>query len=288
MITIFACPKPFADPHIRRIQSNAIASWRALGSTIEILLFGEDPEGAEIAAQIDARTLPIPSLNEFGTPMMGGLLSKAASEASHSILCYVNADIIFGQDLLAAISRVMIWSANRPFLLTGGRTDFDVNELPSSDSDPWVDAPRLLATAKGPPLRSGVDYWVFPKGAIADLPNLGVGRPGVDNWLIWHCRSKRIPVIDATSNVLALHQTHRAPGEWAELAVSPEAVVYSAKLGRWKRSFTLDDASHHLRGDAVSSSRIRAAVHRVSVAARFANQDARKTIRALHRNNGNN
>ena len=35
-----------------------------------------------------------------------------------------------------------------------------------------------------------------------------IGRPGYDNWLIWRARRSRIPVIDATKELTAVHQNH--------------------------------------------------------------------------------
>ena len=42
LITVFSTPKPFTNPHIAIIQSNAIKSWMHLGQEAEALLIGEE------------------------------------------------------------------------------------------------------------------------------------------------------------------------------------------------------------------------------------------------------
>ena len=31
-----------------------------------------------------------------------------------------------------------------------------------------------------------IDYFAFPRGQYHDLPPFVIGRPGYDNWLVWH------------------------------------------------------------------------------------------------------
>ena len=54
----------------------------------------------------------------------------------------------------------------------------------------------------------GMDYFVYPRGAIGPLPAFAVGRPSWDNWMIYRARKLRIPVVDATAAALVIHQNH--------------------------------------------------------------------------------
>ncbi len=42
MITLFTIPKPL-EGEFRRLQENAVGSWRVLGPEVEILLLGDEP-----------------------------------------------------------------------------------------------------------------------------------------------------------------------------------------------------------------------------------------------------
>ena len=55
---------------------------------------------------------------------------------------------------------------------------------------------------------TGIDYLVFPRGLFGELPPFAVGRPGWDNWLLYHARSENIPIIDISKIVNLVHQNH--------------------------------------------------------------------------------
>jgi hypothetical protein len=69
MLTIFACPKPFTDPHIAIIQRNAITSWTLLRPRPEIILFGDEPGVTEICKELGLRHVGEVERNEYGTPL---------------------------------------------------------------------------------------------------------------------------------------------------------------------------------------------------------------------------
>ena len=65
MLTIFAIPKSFEDPHINIIQRNAIQSWLQLQPKCEIILFGNDKGVAETAEEFGVKYIPEIEKNEF-------------------------------------------------------------------------------------------------------------------------------------------------------------------------------------------------------------------------------
>jgi hypothetical protein len=78
VLTFFCIPKAFQG-HFGVIQRNALASWRALGPSCEVLVFG-DEEGADAAAEAaGARHLPAIGRNEFGTPLLDDVFRQAQS-----------------------------------------------------------------------------------------------------------------------------------------------------------------------------------------------------------------
>src|SRR5262245_35658994 len=105
MITLFTLPKPFVG-HIGMIQRNAIQSWTRLPGDIYILIFVDDEVTADVAAEFGIRHFPDVDVNEYGTPRMSGYFQQAEQAARHSLMCYVNADIVLFPDLLDAVSTV--------------------------------------------------------------------------------------------------------------------------------------------------------------------------------------
>ena len=92
MLTIFSAPKPFRD-HIGRIQRNALRSWLALGSGIQVILLGSEDGLVEAADEFGLYLIQDIERNDQGTPLVSSIFAEAQSAAHHDLLCYVNADI---------------------------------------------------------------------------------------------------------------------------------------------------------------------------------------------------
>lgn len=199
MITIFSIPKPFIG-HIGIIQKNALRSWRALSET-EIILFGNEEGVAETAAEFGCRHVPEVTLSEYGTPYLDEVFKKAQELSAGKYICYINSDIILYDELLTAITCVPF----KEFLITGQRWDLVVTEPVYANTARFLYHVTTNHTTQNFP---GMDYFVFPKGMVTDMPPFIVGRRGWDNWLIYTIRARGIPVIDATDTIHAIHQNH--------------------------------------------------------------------------------
>jgi hypothetical protein len=84
-----------------------------------------------------------------------------------------------------------------------------------------------------PPL--GSDYFLYHGNIWADLPTLVVGRGGYDNYLIYHCLIKGVPVIDLTEMMIAIHQNHdygHQPGGEQEVFSGLEAEINHQELDK--------------------------------------------------------
>jgi hypothetical protein len=247
MLTVFTVPKPFRG-HIAVIQRNALRSWAALEPRCELIVCGDEEGAREAAAEVQAAFLPDIARNDYGTPLLSDVFARAAAAARHSLLCYVNADIVLLPDFADAARRVA--ASCRRFLMVGQRWDLEVREPLALDSADRREGLRRRARTDGalhPP--AGSDYFVYPRGTMGTLPAFAVGRPGWDNWFIHRARALRVPVVDATDATTVIHQNHdyahvqRGTGaDWE----GPEAERNRALMGGTDRIFTLLDATHRL------------------------------------------
>ena len=242
MLTIFTIPKPFRG-HAGVIQNNAIQSWLLLRPQPEVILFGNDEGTAGAATALGARHIPDIECNEYGTPLVNSVFGIAQDKANNQIVCYVNADIILLGDFLPAIRQVQ----KQSFLIVGRRWDIDIKEPLDFNKPDWESNLRVRITGEGklhPP--SGIDYFAFPRGLYRDIPPFAVGRTAWDNWLIYRARVMKIPVIDATRVITAIHQnhdySHNAAGT-AGVWKGPESNRNKELLGGLDRAFTLDHAT---------------------------------------------
>jgi len=202
MITIFTLPKPFKG-HINIIQRNAVKSWMKLGC--EVILMGDDEGVRETADEFGLQHIGNIRKNNFGTPLLSSAFETAQRVARNNILVYINADMILTSDFIPVIKKI-----NKSiFLMNGRRWDLDIKEELNFNNSDWERELHQRVKREGQLHGySGIDYFIFPRELPHDLPDFAVGRVGWDNWLIYHLRSLKIPVIDATQMILAVHQNH--------------------------------------------------------------------------------
>ncbi len=173
----------------------------------EIILFGDEKGTSKACDELNVRNIGEIELNEHGTPLLNYIFDKGQDAALSNIVCYANADIIFLSDLIDSIQDVVKW--NKVFLIVGRRIDLDVNK-PIDFSEPDYEKKlRKLAYNQGVvKSHRWIDYFIFPKGLFKNILPFLVGRPGWDNWFIWHAMNRNIPVVDATESITAIHQNH--------------------------------------------------------------------------------
>ncbi len=247
MLTIFALPKPFRG-HIATIQRNAIGSWVRLHPSCQVLLFGDEEGTAEVAKEFGLRHIPEVARNDRGTPLLSDMFQKAHRLASHEILCYVNCDIVFGHTFPGAIARVN--QQRKPFLMVGECWNLEVLELLAFDRPCWNQDLQRAALERGKSRGPfAIDYFVFPRGLYGQIPGFAAGRAFFDNWLIWKARALGAAVVDATPEVLAIHQHHNyahVAGGWQYVLRGEEANRNLALAGGLRHRYLICDATHRL------------------------------------------
>jgi hypothetical protein len=246
MLTFFTIPKAFSG-HIGVIQRNAIKSWQRFAPECEVILLGDDAGTAEFANELGIRHIPAIARDKEGRPLISSVFAEAQSAASHSILCYVNADIILMSDFLQAVRSVACQEPR--FLLVGRRWDIDIRE-PFDFRNGWEVHLRCLLAERGKlHAPTGVDYFVFPRGLWAEIPPFAIGRGAWDNWLIYEAKSRRTPVIDLTPMVAVAHQNHDygyVAGRKSDPFNSQGAAENLALAGGYAHLCTVADANYRL------------------------------------------
>ncbi|NPV85817.1 MAG: hypothetical protein HPY45_07390 [Anaerolineae bacterium] len=245
MITFFTIPKPFRG-HIGVIQRNAILSWKHLPVPCEVILVGEEEGAAQAAIEFGARHIPNVARNEFGTPLLDSAFALAQETASHPIMIYANADIIFLSDLVRALPRIPF----HKFLTVGTRTKVWLNDAIDFSTPDWEEQLRIYIQQHAEPISpTGIDYFIFPRGMFSQLPPFAVGRVCWDNWMIYHARASQIPVVDASQAILAVHQNHdyaHIEGGKSTVWHGEEAQRNLELAGGWAHVFTITDATWKL------------------------------------------
>ena len=248
MVTVFSTPKAFVG-QIDVIQRNAIQSWQRLHPDIELILVGDDAGAAEVCAEFGIRHIKNVAKNKYGTKYLASIYDQVHEVARHPILCHVNCDILLMSDFVR--SAQVVFSQSKSFLMAGRRWDVDIRHSMDFSSPDWQRSLSLLARATNRPRPAQwIDYFLFPKGFYyKKIPDFVVGRPGWDNWLLWYPLSQKIPLIDASHDVLAVHQNHdygyHPDGEQGVWQGEEAQENYRLHQGKFA---TLGNATHVLRG----------------------------------------
>ena len=205
MLTIFSIPKAFKGP-MDVIQRNAIESWTRLEPKCEVILLGDDPGTDQAAHDLGVRYIPNINRNEFGTPLLDHAFQLADDEATHPLLCYVNADIILMRDLIPAVKEIQNYTDK--FLMTARRWNLDVPDPIDFDSG-WQDRLLLdLQRSGGLGNHAQIDFWVYPRYLLTGIPPLAVGRIAFESWCLYKARSVKADLIDSTKTIINVHQNH--------------------------------------------------------------------------------
>lgn len=205
MITFLASPKAFVGLAATQ-QMAAIRSWLAVGAGIEVILYGDSLGTAEVCRALGIRHVPDIEATERGIPYFGAIAGHAAEHARYDVQVYLNCDILLTPHILLASEHISLSA----FLMIGQRIDLSEG-VEVNANDPGLSSQlKMLADAHRISLHTpgGSDYFAFRRGMWKDLPPVVIGRGGYDNALIAYCLQRRIPVVDATLAVPALHQFH--------------------------------------------------------------------------------
>ncbi len=273
-LTIFTAPKPFTNPHINIIQHNAIQAWKRL-EDVDVILIGDEAGIPEAARELGVLNVPKVDRDEKGIPTVKSVMEIGHTHSNSPLLCYANADMILMSDLLRAARHVS--EQARDFLLVGQRWDLELTE-PLDFNGEWESRLGAEVAQRGKFYSPwGIDYFVFPRRLYAEVPNFTIGRPAWDNWMVFHARTTFGLAIDATRDVLAVHQKHdysHLPGNKPPYG-SEVAKSNLAKAGGRRCVYNILDTNRELLGGRVRIPEVRLVRILRSLERRFIN-DARK------------
>jgi hypothetical protein len=175
------------------------------------------------------------------------LFTQAQQLSVSNLFCYVNSDIILMRDFMQAIQRVVDQKSR--FLLVGQRWNFDVKEVLEFTPD-WEEQLRsqvqTCATLAGV---NAIDFFVFPRDLLGEIPPFAIGRPNWDHWMLYRARALSVPLIDATPVVMVVHQNHdysHHPQGKAGLWNGDEQLANVKLAGGAEHKLLLSDATHVL------------------------------------------
>jgi GT2 family glycosyltransferase len=164
--------------------------------------------------------------------MLNAIFERMQDDANEPILGYINSDIILLPGLAEGLAAVR--ARFDAFLMIAGRWNVD-EDLPALDFTPgWDERLRDLVLREGEQFSPyGIDLFVFSRGLLREIPPFALGSDYWDNYLVMSTRRRGYPVVDATRQVMLVHQNH-ALGKYrsaAERRRGPEGLRALALAG---------------------------------------------------------
>jgi len=225
-VTFFTVIRPFVG-EFDELQRLAIGSWLGAVPGSEVLVMGDREGAAEACADLGVTHIPGITTNEHSTELVSSAFEFARQQADHDWLCEISADIVLGGDFILALQAIR--KLRRPFVV-GQR---------------WDVTPDGTECKLHPPC--GVDYFLFKRDTLGDIPPFAVGRSAYDQWLLWAAIHRwGCTVIDATETITALHLNHGYPeyGDKAKMLQSEERARNMELAGDCDRWYGTNDAPY--------------------------------------------
>ncbi|XP_033757989.1 uncharacterized protein LOC117340335 [Pecten maximus] len=206
LLTLFTTWNPSMQKPV--VYHNALRNWASLSRSVTTLVYSNDSEVENIAKKHNWQVQKIDRTACFGTPVLRTMFQEVIGRARSKFYGYANADLVFNDGLVKTLEAV----ANNPefskgpLLIVGKRVDVNISKLQEPVINGTKDVEKLAPHGK---LSWGFagDYYItnelFPWEFV---PDLVIGRPLVDNWLIWYAREVGAKVVDASGSILAVHQ----------------------------------------------------------------------------------
>ena len=223
MISFLTSPKGFKKES-KLLQERAVESWKNTHPEAEVILYGNEEGVAEAASGLGVRHVPVIGASPRGVPRFDAMVGHAAKEARFDLQVYLNCDILLAPDFLIRVAPVKL----PRFLMVGQCFNLGKEARPDLSSKDWTPEIRRLCRAGEATVRGAesMDYFAFPRGLWEGLAPLICGRAGYDPALMAFCLRRRIPVVDVSKGVRALHQYHdyaHVPGGKREVYLGEEA-----------------------------------------------------------------
>lgn len=246
MITFFTTFKG-----INTAEENAIKSWLCIHPESEVILFTEQKNHAVLN---DSRIIVCNELkkdvNNKGLPFLNFLFEQASRRAKYKLLCYCNADIILTESIVPIFEK--LYELTSSFLAVSQRTDVLIDSVidftDPSENRKFHDTVKENGKIHPP---YGSDIFVFPKHQYTteNMPDMLVGRPGWDNWMIYDARKRFNKLVDIKASDSVIHQDHDA--KYNGKNVQDQVNYYFLPQGHWYTfiltycNFYMDGASLH-------------------------------------------
>ncbi|KAJ8308230.1 hypothetical protein KUTeg_013104 [Tegillarca granosa] len=194
------------------VHDNVIVNWSTFMPKINLVLFTNDTNIGNKVKERGWKVFPVVHHAAGGTPVLKTMFNTVMYHFNSTFYGFSNSDILFVDDIMDTLYTAHVqFGETKPIFVTGRRINVPHINLKEAAS---YDNIRIAAKTRGTLFEiHSADYFISTKSFPWNtVPDLVVGRPAYDNWIIGHarCVGSGVQVLDATDTILAIHQTTKS------------------------------------------------------------------------------
>ena len=211
------------------VHNNTVKNWLSFRPFVIPVVFTNDRSIATECKRYGWDVLPVRVTAVEDVPVLKFMYLDAMKVYNTTYYAYSNSDILYSNNLvdtligcaynlsyflnMTYLNGSFLYGksgyAQQPTLIIGQRTN--VQNVTKTEGSTWAAITSVARNRGGLFFVYAIDYFITPKSyPWEDSPEVIVGKPSYDNWLIYNARKQKHKVIDATTTLLALHQTTSA------------------------------------------------------------------------------
>ncbi|KAK6174333.1 hypothetical protein SNE40_017634 [Patella caerulea] len=192
------------------VYTNTFLNWKKFKPHVQPVVFTNESAVIKQAMEHGWECQPLLHVSPYNVPILKYMYIQVQQKYRSRFYAYVNSDILFDDGLIKTLTAVNSSTSLpkvTPLLIIGQRTN--VLNVTLAESSTFQ---KLHEISKRGRLfhTYAEDYFItdrrFPWETI---PELAIGRPAYDNFLVLFARAGNMTVIDSTATILAVHQTTR-------------------------------------------------------------------------------
>ena len=235
ILTLFTT---FKESHNKSyIHRNTIRNWGLLSPDVVPVLFtglNVPSNVVDYARQQRWRIFPAPRISKSGIPVLRHMFLEAQRLFNTTFYAYANSDILFDRNLTDTLYELIRLKKNlTSILVVGRRRNWEIKWQQCisnlEEIGHYAKSTKLFKT-------HAKDYFISIRNGYPwnTIPDFVVGRIAYDSWLLVTALKTKIPLVDATETITALHQTDSRGGEFEGFKASTER---NLNLNLAKRNF---------------------------------------------------
>ena len=211
------------------VHNNTVRNWLSFRPYVIPVIFTNETSIASECRQNGWDVLPVRQTAADDVPVLKFMYLEAMKAYNTTYYAYSNSDILYSGtlvDTLIGCAYNLSYFLNvthsgdsflygksvyaqEPTLIVGQRTN--VQNVTNNESLTWAAITSVVREKGRLFFEYAIDYFITPSNyPWGDSAEVIIGTLVYDNWLIYNARIKKHLIIDATSTLLALHQTTSA------------------------------------------------------------------------------